>query len=307
MRPGTVRALRAVELSVRDLAAASRFFTDAWRLEEEGRKDGIAYFRGASTLRWILSLRQGARTEVARIVFDVASEADVEHLHGKVARWPGTEASAPDAVSAPGGGWGFEFNDPEGRRYLAVTGIADHASPLPDADRPRKISHVNLNSADSAASSAFLCEVLGFRISDQTRKMQFLRCSADHHSVVLAFAKHATLNHIAFGMADLESLMRGIGRLRDHGYTIEWGPGRHGPGNNAFAYFVGPEDLPLEYTAEMQQCDDSYISRPVEAWTWPPGRLDHWGLTPGPSARFEATQSAVGFSSADQPGDGAGS
>ena len=27
--------------------------------------------------------------------------------------------------------------------------------------------------------------------------------------------------------------------LRDAGYPIEWGVGRHGPGNNAFAYFIG--------------------------------------------------------------------
>ena len=45
--------------------------------------------------------------------------------------------------------------------------------------------------------------------------------------------------------------------------------------------------LPIEYTAEMQQVDDSYRQRPAEDWKWPPGRLDQWGLTPGPSERVE--------------------
>jgi hypothetical protein len=93
----------------------------------------------------------------------------------------------------------------------------------------------------------------------------------------------------------MDSLMRGVGRMRDHGYPVEWGPGRHGPGNNAFAYFAGPEELPLEYTCEMDQVDETYQVRPPDAWKWPPGRHDHWGLTPGPSARMLRVQELVRF------------
>ena len=59
-------------------------------------------------------------------------------------------------------------------------------------------------------------------------------------------------------MPDLESCMRGGGRMRDAGYPIEWGPGRHGSGNNVFCYFAGPEEFPIEYTAEVLQIDDCY-------------------------------------------------
>ena len=45
--------------------------------------------------------------------------------------------------------------------------------------------------------------------------------------------------------------MRGMGRMKDNGYPIEWGPARHGPGDNVFAYFCGPDELPIEYTAEV--------------------------------------------------------
>ena len=48
---------------------------------------------------------------------------------------------------------------------------------------------------------------------------------------------------------------------------IEWGPGRHGPGDNAFNYFIDPFGVVIEYTAEVEQIDDSYrVARP--------GRLD---------------------------------
>ena len=42
---------------------------------------------------------------------------------------------------------------------------------------------------------------------------------------------------------------------------IEWGVGRHGPGNNVFAYFIGPVGIVVEYTAEVLQVDDSYVLR----------------------------------------------
>ncbi len=59
-------------------------------------------------------------------------------------------------------------------------------------------------------------------------------------------------------MVDLDSVMRGAGRMIDAGYPIEWGVGRHGPGDNSFAYFAGPEEFPLEYTADVARIDDTY-------------------------------------------------
>ncbi len=165
----------------------------------------------------------------------------------------------------------------------------------PDPARPTKLSHVNLNCGDNAASFRFFSEVLGFRLSDTTRQFRFVRCSRDHHSIVLGFNDEPTLNHIAFELPDLESVMRGIGRMREHGYPAEWGPGRHGPGNNVFAYFVGPEELPLEYTAEMQQVEDDYKVGEPHDWGFPPGRLDQWGITAGPTARVKRTQGLFRF------------
>ena len=85
----------------------------------------------------------------------------------------------------------------------------------------------------------------------------------------------------------IDSVMRGAGRMRDNGRGIEWGPGRHGPGQNVFCYFLGPKNMPIEYTGEMQQIDDSYRVGQPDDWKWPPGRLDHWGITAKPSERME--------------------
>jgi catechol 2,3-dioxygenase len=177
-----------------------------------------------------------------------------------------------------------------------VCGAADHAEEhLDEPDRPRKITHVNLNSADANKTCRFFTQVLGFRVADETDLFVFLRCNSDHHSVVIARADAPTLNHIAFEMPDLDSVMRGAGRLKDHGYPIEWGPGRHGAGNNVFAYFAGPDELPIEYTAEVLQVDETYVCRGPDYWRFPPGRSDQWGITNPRSPRLKRIQSMFGF------------
>jgi catechol 2,3-dioxygenase-like lactoylglutathione lyase family enzyme len=287
MSKAKVRALRSVELGVSDLAPMLRFLTDVWNLAPVGESDGVHHMRGTSSFHHILSLRRLAQPALVRMVFDAADRATVDALHGQVVAHGLKTVDPPASLRQPHGDYGFGFKDPEGRNIAVVCGVKDHADSADKPDRPRKISHINLNNGDPDATFACYRDTLGFTLSDQSKKMRFLSCNADHHSVVLGFSGGTTLNHIAFEMPDLESVMRGAGRMRDDGRPIEWGPGRHGPGNNVFCYFLGPQDLPVEYTAEMQQIDGSYRPRAPEDWKWPPGRLDHWGITAKPSERIE--------------------
>ena len=139
-----------------------------------------------------------------------------------------------------------------------VCDVADHKDSTVVPDRPIKITHVNLNSAKADTAYRFYIDALGFKLSDKSDMFYFMRCNSDHHSILIAKMSAPTLNHISFEMMDIDSVMRGAGRLNDHGYPIEWGPGRHGAGSNMFCYFAGPEELPIEYTTDVEQVDDSY-------------------------------------------------
>ncbi len=145
-------------------------------------------------------------------------------------------------------------------------------------------------------SNAFLSDVLGFRKVDHSGPLHFFHCdNTDHSSMVMGATATPTLNHVSFELPDLESCMRGGGRMRDAGFPIEWGPGRHGAGNNVFCYFAGPEEFPIEYTGEVMQIDDSYEFHGPEYWKWPPGRLDQWGITPPHTARWKRIQDLMLF------------
>ena len=185
--------------------------------------------------------------------------------------------------------------DPDGRRLLILADDETHADVADAIDRPRKLSHVVLNTAAPAVVEEFYVGALGFRLVDRTRRMSFLNCNTDHHSIAVVPSERNTLNHMAFEMPSFDAVMRGIGRLRDGGFDIGWGVGRHGPGNNIFAYFAGIERLPLEYTAEVQQIDDTYRMGSPEDWKPVPGRMDQWGATSAPSPAWSRPSTLSNF------------
>jgi catechol 2,3-dioxygenase-like lactoylglutathione lyase family enzyme len=290
-----VTELRAVEAGVANMEEASRFYTEVWGLTHVAEEDGGRYFRGTGPYHHMLVLRRAARPSMIRIVLGAPDRDSVDALHRAVAAAGAGEVGSPGDWQRPGGGYGFGFQDPEGRNFAIVTGVEDHADAGNQPDRPIKLSHVNINAGDSDATFAFLTEVLGFKLSDETRVLRFLRCNSQHSAIVLGFSGGPTLNHVAYEMPDLDSVMRGIGRMRDEGYPVEWGPGRHGPGDNVFAYFCGPEEFPIEYAAETLQVGDDHQPKGPDYWKWPPGRLDRWGVTDPPSARFQRIQRLIRF------------
>ena len=298
--PITVRGVRSVDIEMSDPERAAGFYAKIWNLGEVERKGSSFWFRGTGRYHHILAIHQ-ARGPAAlrRITFDAADRKVVDELHTRVTQ-AGCASEAPHAIDAPGGGYGFGFADPEGRNLAIVCDVSDHRDAADIRDRPRKIAHVNINAAQVETTNHFLIDVLGFRWVDHSGPLYFFHCdNPDHSSIVTGKAQTPTLNHVSFEMPDLESCMRGGGRMRDAGYPIEWGPGRHGSGNNVFCYFAGPEEFPIEYTAEVLQIDDRYEFHGPDYWKWPAGRLDQWGITPPHTARWKRIQDLVRFT----PGD----
>ncbi|UEP37371.1 VOC family protein [Burkholderia ambifaria] len=295
MKQPLVTALRGIAIGVPDLALAEQFYTETWRLAVVARTADAVYLRGTGAAHHILALHRSEQPDVRSVDFSVASIDALHALAQMIPEHGGAIVSSPDATGEPGGGTQLVARDPQGRILRFIAGDERHADTAEVEDRPVKITHVVLNSADVAVAQRFFEDALGFKLSDRTRIMAFMRCSSDHHSIALADATENTLNHIAFLMPDLDSVMRGGGRMNDAGYPIEWGVGRHGPGNNVFAYFLGPFDFVIEYTAEVQQVDDTYRTGGPADWTWPPGRIDQWGVGRAPSPRLKEAQKRIFF------------
>ena len=291
-----ISGLRSVALCVPQLEPVEAFFTSVWHLRVAARTAHAVYLGGTGADHHLLSLHQAeGPARVRDVTLRARNAAALERIAQTSVDAGGRIVAAQAAVDEPGGGHALVIADPHGRIFRIVHNDEQRPADPVAKDHPIRLAHTVLNSHDAESSRAFLERALDFSLSDRTRIMAFMRCNSDHHSIAFGDTDNDALNHIAFLMPDVDSVMRGGGRLRDAGYPIEWGPGRHGPGNNAFNYFVGPHDIVIEYTADVQQIDDSYNAGSPADWKWPPGRVDQWGISAPPSERLKLAQRAVSF------------
>lgn len=292
--------LRSIELDVTDLAKASEFLTGTWGLAEAGRSGKTAYFRATGDAPYVMALTEAGGPAVSTVSFAIdESEADALRKRASAA---GAKVSATAKVDEPGGGSAFTIAGREGQAYRFVSGAAPagafKATALPADMCPSGLAHVVFNTPDRDACTKFMLDTFGFRLSDRTAVMDFVRCDSVHHAIAFARGDQPALNHIAFEMPSTDALMRGIGRLGDAGFSSPWGPGRHGPGNNVFAYFIAPFGATIEYTAEVERVGEDYRTGQPEDWTWPPGRVDHWGISKRDNARLHEAEAAFRFKQA---------
>ena len=192
---------------------------------------------------------------------------------------------------------------PDGMPMSISSDVTQHPNTVLDRSRPTRISHVVLNSGKTEDQVAFFIDVLGFKLSDSSHLMEFLRCSADHHSMAVFRNNGPSLNHVAYEVPNIDGLMLGSGRVKRNGFNIEWGIGRHGPGNNVFSYFIEPNGFVTEYTTELDQLDDAtHIPQDAAFWDKLPQKPDRWGLAGMPSNRMRSAMSGELIGADDSPG-----
>ncbi|MGI4877873.1 MAG: VOC family protein [Janthinobacterium lividum] len=283
--------LRSIELACPNAAEAARFMTETWGMALAGKREKTWYLRGSGTFPYLISIAESGHECVHSTTF-VGSRLELSEIAQNItaAGFP----ARPEKSLDLGGGEGLLVEMPEGEifRFLAE---AEEAEPIEGHDLPKKLTHCVFNSVDADQTGHVAEEVLGFRISDRTRGMVFVRCNESHHSTAFARAGIASLNHIAFEMTDTDAVMRGIGRLRDRGMVPAWGPGRHGPGANVFAYFVAPFGGVVEFSTAVELVSDDYKVGSPEDWTWPEGRIDQWGLSDKDNAGLRAAEERFRF------------
>lgn len=290
-----VIALRSVDLLVPDLAAAERFYTATWGLAVAAREGARIWLHATGADCHVLCLAEAPQAAIRSVTFRAADAAALDAVLGMAQRAGATVLAHPAPLAEPGGGLAATLRDPSGFVLRLVAGDAARTPDPPARDRADRLAHVNLNCTDVDATARFFEAGLGFRLADRSKLMAFERCNSDHHAVVLAEAPVDGLNHVAFNMPGWECVMRASGRLIDAGFPIAWGPGRHGPGDNVFAYFVDPFGIVVEYTAEVEQVADDHVARGPDFWVWPPGRTDQWGIAPPKPEATKKAQLAIRF------------
>lgn len=276
---------RHIALRTPEPEQSVEFYQDVWGLRLVAKERNAAFLRGGSPEHHQLELHAGDERRIDHLAFGMPDEAALDDARRELDDHGIRTLGPPGPIDRPGDGTGFRFVDPDGRTVELSCGVARH-EPLDEPGGPIKVSHVVLNTPDIDRAKEFYVDVLGFRVSDWSEhQMVFLRCNRDHHCVAFNQAEWTSLNHVAYEMPDIDAVMRGIGRMKAADRELLWGPGRHGPGNNVFAYFQDPGGFVCEYTAEVMQVDDATWEPQV--WERRPDLMDRWGTSgpPRPQAR----------------------
>jgi catechol 2,3-dioxygenase-like lactoylglutathione lyase family enzyme len=163
-------------------------------------------------------------------------------------------------------------------RTLRANARSSAAIARTESPRPRRLSHVVTTSTHAASSRRFFVEGLGFAVSDEVPGLgaAFLRCSTDHHNVLVHPGPVAFLHHTAWEMEDVDAVGAAASALvAADPARHAWGLGRHGIGSNYFWYLRDPAGNFAEYTSDLDVIDDA------DAWrvasSLPAHGLAAWG------------------------------
>jgi len=82
--------------------------------------------------------------------------------------------------------------------------------------RPRKLGHVVFGSTDQPTTQRFFTEALGFQVSDEIEGIAgFLRCSSDHHNLLIQAAPVQFVHHTSWQVDDVDEIGRGAKAMLD--------------------------------------------------------------------------------------------
>ena len=129
---------------------------------------------------------------------------------------------------------------------------------------PHKLGHVVIGSTDQAATQKFFTDGLGFKISDTVPSMAaFMRCSTDHHNVLVQQAPLNFLHHTSWQVDDIDEIGRGaMAMLEGNPERHVWGLGRHHIGSNFFWYLKDPAGNFSEYYSDIDCIVDDALWKP---------------------------------------------
>ena len=170
----------------------------------------------------------------------------------------------------------FGVRDPDGN--LVCFGLArPQGDGLTGLHAPAQ--HLTFASLDVEAFRAFYCDRLGFALSDRVLHPDgematcFVRSNHEHHTIACFKSDRQGVDHHSYEAGTWNGIRDWCDRFGGLGIELMWGPGRHGPGNNLFAFIADPDGNWIEISAELEVIHD----RPSRDWPQEPRTLNLWG------------------------------
>lgn len=287
-----VKDLGHVQLNVVDVEA---FVTEATTVL------GLRVTRSEGKVTWLaadgreaeLVLHESDENSVRMVGFEAPDEDHVAEIRSRIEAAGCTIVS--DTPSLDGCAAGVSFRTPQGHLLEAHTPTREQIYGGRKPSRgvgPIRLDHVNILSPDPLATVDQIKSIFGMRVSEKLANdsLTWLRAGNGLHHILGIVRGNTGLHHYSFEFADFSDYNR-LGDLLD---TIDkqyvWGPGRHRPGANNYAYYFDACGAICEISHGMTMIHDearfvpniiTNLKRPDNVRT-----MNVWG-TPAPQPWLE--------------------
>jgi catechol 2,3-dioxygenase len=291
-----------VVLTVKDLAASKKFYTQVFGLIVTAEENDTLYLRGVEeACHHSLVLRKGSEPSCMRLGMRMLTEDDLKRgkdtfdAKGCTTAWAevphqGLTLHVTDPVGTP-----MEFCATMPVVPRKITAFSEHRGGC-----ALRLDHYQVLTTDVRKACEFYMES-GFRLTEYISpkgaldlRGVFLQRKGNPHDIVFFNGTGPRLHHFAFLAAEGQHLLKACDVAGELGFgsKVERGPGRHGPGHAMFVYFRDPDGHRVELFNTHYQVMD-IENEPIG---WDP--TDHnvsfpWGL-PARAAWFEEATNFAG-------------
>jgi catechol 2,3-dioxygenase len=264
-----VSQLAHVELLTPKPEESLAFFTDVLGLEESGRDGQSVYLRCWGDFFFhSVQLTESGQPGIGHIGWRSEGPAQLEKA---VAMLEGAGVSEGWSEGQKGHGPAFRYRGPGGHLQELFWEVERYAAPpekqsafparpqrhAPRGAAPRQLDHVTILTRDAYGDSEWYRDTLGYRFTEYT--------ALDDHPDLIVFSMVTTnekshdlglvadlsnvpgrMHHLAFWVDAVEDVLRSADMLMEAGVNIEFGPGKHGMGEQTYLYFREPGGVRLE-------------------------------------------------------------
>lgn len=254
--------LTKIVMGVPDVASAAEFYVD-FGLEPTDN-GGFATSDGGEQLALVQRNRRG----LVELGIGCDDTDDIESVASRLdgSGFPWTREETDLLCTDPGTGVVVRLQtaaryeqSPTDAAPLNGPGRVDRQNErAPGAERqgavhPCKLGHVVIGSTDVEGSERLFLGIFGFEVSDTIRNVgKFMRCSDDHHNVMVSQAPGPYLHHTSWEVNDVDEVGRGAAQVVAKDPTRHaWGLGRHNVGSNFFWYLRDPAGNYAEYYSDL--------------------------------------------------------
>lgn len=254
-----------------DAAAMARSYGETLGLVEHDGDGDDTMLLGWGLGHHAIELRAGERAEMDHFALEIGDEGGQVALGERLGE-RGIEVEQVGDTAA------LRVHDPDGNAVHLLGPVPRMGELTADTGRrPVRIQHVTMETTEMEPMVDFYVE-LGFRVTDRMGEVfTWLRSNVEHHSVAVVLGDRPKLDHYSYDVSSWEDFKVWADRLTDLDVQIQWGPGRHGPGNNLFLFFDDPDGNHVELSAEMEKFFDDRAQYETRIWTETPKTINLWG------------------------------